>query len=107
MTRISVASCPYTRTDVSCTLPDGTIVNPTIFPVSFAFLAPGTVPTVSTTWTTGSWDETGAGFTACILVGPAALNGQVTLAAGDYDAFVKIAALPETIILPIGPVTIY
>ena len=107
MTRISVASCPYTRTDVSCTLPDGTVVNPSSFPVSFAFLDAGAVPTAGTTWTLGSWDESGAGFTARILVGPANLNGQVTLSAGDYNAFVKIAASPETIILPIGPVTIY
>jgi hypothetical protein len=107
MTRISAASCPYTRTDVSCTLPDGTVVDPTSYPVSFAFLATGAVPTTATTWTLGSWDETGAGFTARILVGPASLNGQVTLSAGDYDAFVKIAAAPETIILPVGPVTIY
>jgi hypothetical protein len=107
MTRISAASCPYTRTDVTCTLPDGTVVNPSAFPVSFAFLAHDAVPTAETTWTLGSWDETGAGFTARILVGPPSLDGQVTLSAGDYDAFVLIAASPETIILPIGPVTIY
>lgn len=72
--------------------------NPTSDSVVFAFTAPGTKPTGSTTWYAGSWEIANGNYLARCLVGP---TGTVTLAAGTYSVWVKITDSPEIPVLEV------
>ena len=101
---VSVLSTVDLHVAVTCLAPDGSQVDPTGGAVAFAILASGTRPTSGTTWLSGVWDVTGAGFSASVLIGPA---GSGALVVGEYDVFIQLTDSPELIELPCGSVTFY
>jgi len=80
--------------------------DPTSDAVAVAFLARGSMPVGTESWTTGSWDTsaTGPTYKAQVLVG---VSPGVVLDPGDYDAFVKITDSPEVPILGPYQLTVY
>lgn len=80
--------------------------NPTSDTVQMAFLStPNSVPQLSD-WKTASWDTTASflyPYLAQCLVGP---TGTVTLTAGTYTIWIKIADSPETPVQQVGSLTI-
>lgn len=107
MLGISAQSTTYIASAVT----NASGVNPTSDTVQFAFIGPyATVyqaaaypPTTSTVWYTGSWDPVDTS-TAQILVGPN--GGTVTLAAGGYQIWLRITAVPEEPVLWVGPLVV-
>lgn len=82
------------------TVPITAPTDPTGYGVTFAFPAANEQPA---DWVGGSWD-TSDGVQARCLVGPA---GDITLAAGTYDIWVRIAAGVEVILLLAGQLEVY
>lgn len=84
---------------------DNAIGNPTGDVVQFAFTSGyGIVPSV---WYTGTWDTTlvqGIWYNAKCLVGPG--TGGVSLTAGTYTVWVKIASDPEVPVRQSGTLVI-
>lgn len=76
---------------------DGVAFDPTSDTVKFAFVADGTDLSSSSTFYTGLWGTKVTGSTseyrATCLIGPG--GGQVTLAPGVYNVWVKITDSPE------------
>lgn len=93
---ISTLSLQYFPANISA-IKDGAQYDPTGDTVQFAFAAPGATPSA---WTAGEWEEGGDGifYVAKVLVGP----GALVLAAGSYQAWVKISDNPETPVLKAG-----
>lgn len=84
--KIPSISTEYLRTEVE------SVVDPTVYPVDWAFVAPGVEPG-ALDWVIGTWDPGAAVATARCLVGP---EGDVTLADGKYRVWLRITADPET-----------
>lgn len=71
---------------------DGAELDPSVYPVSFAFTARGVAP-VEADWRDGDWEADGDARYARILVGPA---GGEELADGLYDVWLRVVDGPET-----------
>lgn len=99
--QISTATLEYVRAPVSATA-SGSAVNPTSDTVSMAFLSTASAP-VSGDWKTASWEtDTGTEpdtYYAQCLVGS---GGAVTLTAGTYHVWIKVADSPETPVIRAG-----
>lgn len=90
--QISTISVEYVRSTVR-EIVAGSPVNPTGDAVAWAFLAPGSAPTASTTFYAGSWDSGGPPYVARCLIGPS--PGVVQLKAGTYQAWIQVTDNPE------------
>lgn len=90
----SVDSLEYVLVPVSLK-ESGLLIDPTSDTVSLAFTAEGVAP-VTGDWQTGTWETdattTPDTYSARCLVGP---NGDVTLAVGVYDVWVRVTDSPE------------
>jgi hypothetical protein len=74
--------------------------------VKWAFVAPGSTVSAAS-WTAGTWETVGTNYKARILVGAgAAVGGDVTLAAGTYEAYWKVTDNPEAPIEHVGRVAV-
>lgn len=92
-----VASTEYLEVDVEA---DGGVVDPTGFPVAFAFIV-GTAKPASADWHAGSWRTLGPQeYVAQCLVGPG--TGGVALAVNVYTIWTKVTATPEVPIRETG-----
>lgn len=80
--------------------------DPSVFPVEFAFVTPGTTPPGSGGWHAGSWNTTCApsSYFAEILIG--APSG-VVLAIGTWQVHVRVTGSTEVPVKPAGFVIIY
>jgi hypothetical protein len=100
--RLSSLSTEYVRVPVAAE-EDGAAVDPTAATVEFAFPADGTAPS---SWETGEWETDSrtnpATYYARILVGA----GDLDLAAGDYDVWVRVTLSPEVATHQAGTLTI-
>lgn len=79
---------------------DNGVVDPTPFPVEFAFLSQDAIPDGSTTWYAGVWITEERDFLpniykARVLIGP---NGQVALTVGSWSVWVRVT---HTVEIPI------
>lgn len=101
-TEVSIASNEYIQFPVTA-YSQGTLLNPTAYTVSVAFIASATATPSS--WISASWDTNGIGGYVCqVLSG----SGGANLTAGTYYAWVMIATGgAETVIQPAGEVTAY
>ncbi len=84
-----------------------TSLDPTTFPVWFAFTADTAVPEDSD-WVSGSWETTRLGIDGYVtvakaLVGP---SGGLVLAAGPWVVWIKVVAGSETPIKSCGTIRI-
>lgn len=99
--QISTASTEYVLARVTARVSGG-FANPTTNTVQMAFLATQLAP-ISGDWKSASWETDAVSepdtYYARCLVGPA---GTVTLAAGDYEVWVKITDSPENPVLRCG-----
>ncbi len=86
-TRTSVTSLEYYRLTITPS-PD---VDPTTFPVRFAFPASGSAPA---TWYAAQWESGGPPYIARLTIGPA---GDVELEAGAYDVYAEVTDSPEIV----------
>lgn len=73
------------------------VLDPTGFPVEFAFLVQDATLALDTIWYTGSWTTEVQDFLpniyrAQIKIGP---NGAVALTAGSWDVYIRITAITE------------
>lgn len=76
---------------------DNGVIDPTPFPVDFAFLPQDESPSVSTVWYTGEWFTDTQPYLpeiymAKVLIGP---GGQVALTAGSWDVYVRVTHTVE------------
>jgi hypothetical protein len=76
---------------------DNGIINPTTFPVEFAFLPQDTTPSALTTWHAGTWYTVSQDFLpniykAAILIGP---STAVVLTPGSWDVWIRITHAVE------------
>lgn len=76
---------------------DNGTIDPTAFPVEFAFLLQDGIPAVDTIWYAGTWfTETQAYlpdiYKAKVLIGP---SGQVALTPGSWDVWVRVTHTVE------------
>jgi hypothetical protein len=84
----------------------GVLTDPTGDVVRWAFPLQGTALSAAT-WYVCSWETVGTTYWARCLVGTTGTaGGDVTLAAGAYDAYVKITDNPEAPIEYVGRVTV-
>lgn len=90
---ISTASVEYVRVAVSATA-SGSAVNPTGDTVQMAFID-GTATPASGDWKTASW-ETDTGTEPDTYYARCLVGSAVTLTAGTYSVWVKVADSPET-----------
>lgn len=95
MLMISVLSTEYIVIDVTATKA-GVPISLTSDPVAWAFTTPGGAPT---SWITGDW----AAGQARVLIGPTANP----LAAGVWDAWLKITDSPEIPVRRVGQVVAF
>lgn len=77
---------------------DNGVIDPTPFPVEFAFLPQDEIPAVSTIWYAAEWftevrDFLPNIYKAKVLIGP---SGQVALTAGSWDVWVRVTHTLET-----------
>lgn len=77
----------------------GEAINPTAFPVQFAFTPIGTNPSA---WTAGSWQDgtTNGLYMAQCLVGPE--NGGLVLTPALYEIWLQVTGNPEVPVLQPG-----
>jgi hypothetical protein len=77
----------------------GESVDPTAYPVQFAFTPIGTSPSA---WTDGSWQDapTNGLWMAQCLVGPE--NGGLVLAPALYEIWIQVTGNPEVPVLQPG-----
>jgi hypothetical protein len=94
--KISSVSTQFIAADAMGVLPSGTTVNPSQYPVYFAFIPGSGIPASSTTWYTGSWASENV---AQFMIGPG--SSGLALAVGTYRVWLKVAATPQT---PVGSV---
>lgn len=98
---ISTASLDYVKVPITAT-EAGVAVDPTALPVTMAFLSTATAP-VSGDFKTASWETVTSTdpdtYWARCLVGP---GGAVTLTAGLYRVYAKVASSPETPVIVCG-----
>ena len=101
MASLSALSLEYLRYQVTANVL-GVPYTPTADTVQFAFPATGVAPS---SWFSGSWETVGGStyFARC-LVGPS--GGVVTLAAGNYDVYIKITDSPEVPVRKVGTLTV-
>lgn len=91
MAKISSLSTEYVKSRARA-YRDGSLINPTTFPVKFAFVSVGSEPS-SSDWVDGTWEESVDGqFYARCLVGP---TGTIALTDGTYDVWVKVEYADE------------
>jgi len=100
--RFSILSTRYVKCWISVTQ-SGAQIDPTSGTVEFAFMASNVTPGVGN-WVDGSWESTPYEYIGRCLVGP---NGDIQLAAGSYDVWVRYTKAPETIVEEIGSLTLY
>lgn len=93
---MSHLSTEYVQVPVSI-IASGTPVDPTADTVQFAFVTRRD-PQVSD-WVNGTWDTAPGGYLAQCLVGP---NGDVSLALGTYQIWLKIVDTPEVPVRQVG-----
>lgn len=94
---ISSLSVQYVKVPVRATV-NGQPHDPTGDVVQIAIVGHDVTPAPAD-WHTGSWETTPQGeYLARLLVGP----GQLPLAVGFYDVWVKIVDNPETPVLEAG-----
>jgi hypothetical protein len=104
---VRATSTGYIRARVSAEA-SGAAVDPSGYTVTVAFAATDTAPASGASdWKSATWDTdtttTPATYRAQCNVGP---SGTVTLTAGTYWMFVKVAASPETPIIRSGVVKV-
>ena len=80
--------------------------DPSLFPVDFAFVAPGTTPPGTGGWHAGSWNTSCApdSYFAEILIGA---PGGVVLAVGTWAVHVRVTGSTEVPVKPAGYVIVY
>ncbi len=99
---IPVTSSQYIAADITA-IAAGAATNPTNSEVNFAFISGPTQPT-SNQWVQAQWVSTGGPqYIAQLMVGS---NGYV-LAPGTYKIWAQVIALPQSVVIPVGYVTIY
>lgn len=81
----------------------GVGINPTSYPVNFAFTT--TSEPQAGQWHAGTWATNSAPYIAQILVGPA--NGALSLPVGNYQIWVEIVTSTQVPVLQIGTLTVY
>src|SRR3954447_125765 len=105
---ISAQSKEYLKVPVSARNSTG-VIDPTTGAVSFAFLTPEGPPVSGTTWTSGTWETTTQGsaigpvYKARCLIGP---GGDIQLAVGSYDVWVRVGYLTESVMRKAGTIRI-
>lgn len=99
LAEIAAASVEYVRVPISATS-SGAAVDPTGDTVQMAFLATSTAP-ASGDWKTASW-ETDASTTPDTYYARCLVGSAVTLTAGTYTVWVKVADSPETVMKRCG-----
>jgi hypothetical protein len=99
---ISQASSQYIVTEISPFMLGSPSLNPTSYPVSFAFISGPAAPQPSD-WVTASWSSDVSPYLAQLLIGP---NGHV-LAPGSYQVWVQVAVSPQNLVIPVSWVNIY
>lgn len=99
---LSVVSLEYIKVPVNVKK-NGVYIDPTLSPVSMAFLTTKLDVPDSGDWKTASWEQ-GLGYKHFIrcLVGP----GATVLVAGIYWVWIKIEDAPETPVRQVGSVKI-
>jgi len=102
MLKLSQLATMYVKVPVAGT-ENGAAIDPTGDTVELAFVDQYAQP-ASGDWQTASWEVAGSDYLARLLVGPN--GGTITLATGVYGAWVKVAATPETVVLPCGELTV-
>lgn len=96
MLRLSSLSTEYVKVPVSIKV-NGAVVNPTSYVVKMAFKTSG--EPIEADWKTASWETAGTTYYVRCLVGP---SGDVTLADGSYDIWLRITGAPEIPVRTIG-----
>jgi hypothetical protein len=99
----AAVSTQYVSVDITAAA-GGMGINPTSFPVNFAFIAGPTEPQDSD-WIAGSWASINSPYVAQILVGPGA--GGLNLAKATYQIWVQVDAAPQVPVIQIGTLVIY
>lgn len=99
---IPVTSTQYVVTLVKPQMLGGTVFNPGIYPVNFAFIAGSSLPQDSD-WISGEWAQATTNYLAQILVGP---DGH-TLSQGTYRVWVQIVTDTQIPVFPVGYLNIY
>lgn len=106
MREISTASLEYVRVRVAAQKL-GVWFDPTVDTVQMAFIPSAATP-AGADWKTALWDTdtstVPATYRAQCLVGPA---GTITLAAGTYTVWIKIADSPETPVKRAGQIKVF
>lgn len=98
---IPVTSSQYLAADITNQI-GGTGLVPTLYEVDFAFISGPTQPQTSD-WHQASWASPNAPYVGQILIGP---NG-LALSQGTYRIWIRVVALPQEPVIPVGWVTIY
>lgn len=101
--RILPTESRFVVADITGLLPTGVEAPLSSYPVSFAFVSGMGTPSVTTTWTQGSWVTTSEPFICQCLVGP---NG-VVLPEGSYRIWVQVTAGLQLPQVPVGFLDIY
>ena len=100
---IALVSTEFLSADVSA-MAGGIGINPTTFPVDFAFTTAGAEPQ-SGDWHTGQWGSSNAPYVAEILIGPA--NGGLVVAKGTYTIWVKVVTSSQVPVISVGTLVIF
>lgn len=101
--QIASVSTEYVSSDVTA-MAGGIGINPTGFPVEFAFTQNGTEPQ-SGDWHNGTWGSTNPPYVAQILIGPA--NGGLVLAKGVYQIWVRVITSSQVPVISVGTLVIF
>jgi hypothetical protein len=101
---LSTLTTEYVRVPVAAE-EDGATVDPTAATVEMAFPAEDVDP-VEADWQDASWETVTTSspdtYLARVLVG----TGDLDLAAGNYDVWVRITSSPETVVRKAGRITL-
>lgn len=101
--QIAVVSTEFVTADITA-MAGGIGINPTGFPVQFAFTQNGAEP-LSGDWHNGQWASVNPPYVAQILVGPA--NGGLVLAKGFYQIWVKVITSSQVPVISVGTLIIF
>jgi len=101
--RIAAVSTEFVSSDITAMI--GSLgINPTDFPVQFAFIPSGAEPQ-SGDWHNGAWASDNPPYVAQILVGPA--NGGLVLAVGAYQIWVRVITSSQVPVISVGTLVIF
>lgn len=101
--RIAVVSTEFVSADVTAMI--GSLgINPTDFPVQFAFTQSGAEPQ-SGDWHNGEWASSNPPYVSQILVGPA--NSGLILAVGIYQIWVRVITSSQVPVISVGTLVIF